>query len=106
MLTAIRKQLRVRESHYLHHPKFPNRRFRRYCVWVMIKHGDQILRERGLCLKAEYGLGQGGATKDKGPFTYRQYLMYMLEKDSWGDEVVSRVLLLVVSLLLMPVQVS
>ena len=81
MLTSIRRQLAVKDSWYREYPSLPNRRFRRFCVMKLVKWARQVMEQRGLAIKSTYGFGQHG-----GPYSYKGYCRYMLQRASWGDE--------------------
>ena len=73
-------------SGYLHKDLvyFPNRYLRCQVVMYLVQQRAYFLATHKLCLLGQY-TGTGG---DPGPFSYKSYLMHLLDHDSWGDHIV------------------
>ena len=73
-------------SGYLHKDLvyFPNRYLRCQVVMYLVQQRAYFLATHKLYLLGQY-TGTGG---DPGPFSYKSYLMHLLDHDSWGDHIV------------------
>ena len=67
--------------------EFTNSHLRRQCVYFLCKAGDYFVTAAENFLRVTYGDGDGSPEKP-GPFSYTDYLKYMLKPKSWGDELI------------------
>ena len=63
---------------------FPNRYLSYQVVMYLVQQGAYFLATHKLYLLGQY-TGTGG---DPGQFSYKSYLMHLLDHDSWGDHIV------------------
>jgi hypothetical protein len=61
-------------------------------IYWMASHPDVVLRSQApqimVMYTGEAAEGEEGGQAPPGPFSYQQYLSYMLREGSWGDQVV------------------
>ena len=86
LYTSVRHSLNIRMPGYLHKDLvyFPNRYLRHQVVMYLVQQRAYFLATHKLYLLGQY-TGTGG---DPGPFSYKSYLMHLLDHDSWGDHIV------------------
>ena len=82
----MRHSLNIQMPRYLHKDLvyFPNRYLRHQLVMYMVQQIAYFLATHKLYLLGQY-MGTGGYP---GPFSYKAYLMHLLDCDSWGDHIV------------------
>lgn len=92
MFSAFRKALplTVRE-------RYSNRMLRREVVVFLARHADFFFPVFRQYIAATYNgedavVYQGGHPIALGPFSFKEYLLYMLQHNTWGDEMILAVL--------------
>ena len=82
----MRHSLNVQLPGYLHKDLvyFPNRYLRHQVVMYLVQQRAYFLATHKLYLLGQYT----GTRGDPGPFSYKAYLMHLLDCDSWGDHIV------------------
>ena len=83
---SVRHSLNVQMPGYLHKDLvyFPNRYLRCQVVMYLVQQRAYFLATHKLYLLGQY-TGTGG---DPGPFSYKSYLIHLLDHDSWGYHIV------------------
>ena len=94
MFVAVKKSLQVRHSgpggakdKERELPYYPNRYFRRQVVHWMAMNRQKVMQYMGQAIRATYGVVDPTASHG-GPFDYATYLMKLLKREFWGDEIV------------------
>ena len=86
LYTLVRHSLNIQTPGYLHRDLvyFPNRYLRCQVVMYLVQQRAYFLATHKIYLLGQY-TGTGG---DPGPFSYKSYLMHLLDCNSWGDHIV------------------
>ena len=94
MFATVKKSLQVRHSgpggakdKDRELPYYPNRYFRRQVVHCMAVNQQKVMHYMGQAIRATYGVVDPTAFHG-GPFGYATYLMKLLKREFWGDEIV------------------
>ena len=84
MFHAFRVVCKLRKFSDHDSPYFPCRYLRRQVVVYMCHNRDKIWKHKQASLRSKYGLDDD----DSPPISYRQYLIKMLKRSTWGEDVV------------------
>ena len=74
--------------------KYNGNMLRCQVVHLMVVNADIILQKCNTKLRVIYGLIDPKVANTPGSLAFEDYLSYMLLNDSWGDQVVSEVILM------------
>ena len=84
MFHAFRGACKLRKFSDHDSPYFPCRYLRRQIVVYMCHQRDKIWKHKSASLRSKYGLDD----EENSPISYRQYLINMLKRSTWGEDVV------------------
>ena len=80
MYEALQHQMSVKKKGYPEKEDFPNH----FAIMVLVCHRRDVLWHECLNIMAQYDGHDGNA----GPFSYKEYLLYLLKHEMWGDRTV------------------
>ena len=83
---AICGCLRLRKSADKEAPFYPCRYLRRAVVAHMAHQRHRVMKHKGAALRSKYGVANNDLSDT--PISYKQYLKFMLESTTWGEDMI------------------
>ena len=88
MFHAIKSCMGTRKIFWKDAPYFPVRYLRRSIVAYILNHRRYFLVKKKWSLGSSYGVEREDIHGYQTPFSFKDYCLYLLDKRSWGDDVV------------------
>ena len=86
MFHALKGGMKLRNMTDKAAPYFPCRYLRRMLVAYMANNRDLMWKHKEASLRGRYGLAGGDDCPD--PISFKEYLIRMLKRGQWGDDII------------------